>query len=238
MKKVCVTGCDRGLGLALAAELLEAGYQVYAGFIEEAHPELDKLKETFGDRLQLLHLDISKDSSVREGAALLSSLTDELDVIINNAAILGDITATIEDPIDFDEIEKVFGVNAVGALRVSHALLGLLLKGSAKLIVNISSEAGSLGLSYRTSWFPYCMSKAALNMQSVMIHTQLLPKGGQVLLIHPEWMQTYMRGERDHAASHTAEESARRIRHIIENHRDYLADKPAYINTRGEPLPW
>jgi NAD(P)-dependent dehydrogenase (short-subunit alcohol dehydrogenase family) len=183
-------------------------------------------------------LDISKDTSVREAAALISSLTGELDVIINNAAILGDITSTIEDPIDFGEIEKVFGVNAVGPLRVSNALLGLLLKGSNKLIVNISSEAGSLEQSYRTSWFPYCMSKAALNMQSIMIHTQLLPQGGQVILIHPEWMQTYMRGERDNAASHTAEESARRIRHIIENHRDFLADKPAYINTRGEPLPW
>ena len=56
-------------------------------------------------------------------------------------------------------------VGAVGPLRVIKAFLPLLEKSEGTaLIVNISSEAGSIGACYRTDMFDYSMTKAALNM--------------------------------------------------------------------------
>jgi NAD(P)-dependent dehydrogenase (short-subunit alcohol dehydrogenase family) len=158
--------------------------------------------------------------------------------LINNAAMLGDIKATLLDELDFAEMQTVFNVTALGALRVSSALLPLILQGSQKLIVNISSEAGSIGACYRTSWFGYSMAKAALNMQSAIIHNQLKTLGGQVLAIHPGWVKTYMEGQFNEAAELTADQSAQHIMRVIHNHEQYKADKPAFIDYQGNELPW
>lgn len=58
-------------------------------------------------------------------------------------------------------MQMVFNVTALGALRMSNTLAAIILKSDTKLIVNISSEAGSISTSCRKSWFGYCMSKAA-----------------------------------------------------------------------------
>lgn len=63
-----------------------------------------------------------------------------------------------------------------------------------KVIVNISSEAGSIGECWRDREFDYCMSKAALNMQSVLLQKYLKSEGIKVLAIHPGWMRTDMGG--------------------------------------------
>lgn len=75
-------------------------------------------------------------------------------------------------------MQKVFNTNTLGTLRVTNSLIPLIVKSSDKLIVNISSEAGSISTCQRSSWYAYCMSKAALNMQSAIIHNSLKELGG------------------------------------------------------------
>ena len=77
------------------------------------------------------------------------------------------------DDLDFDEISRVINVNAIGTLRVTNALSSLVLNSTEKTIVNISSEAGSIADCWRTGWCGYWMSKAANNMQSALVHTDL-----------------------------------------------------------------
>jgi len=57
----------------------------------------------------------------------------------------------------------------------------VLRKGRRKLIVNVSSEAGSIGDSRRKTEFAYCMSKSALNMGSKLLQNYLAPEGIKVL---------------------------------------------------------
>ncbi|MDP4089075.1 MAG: SDR family oxidoreductase [Bacillota bacterium] len=237
-KFACVTGADRGVGLELANQLLARGYKVFAGRILKDWKLLDDLKEKYKEKLYILPLDISSDSSARGAAELIASNTSELELLINNGAILGDIKGTILDKLDFEEMQRVFNVTALGALRVSNALAPLLLKGDRRLIVNISSEAGSINDSYRKSWFAYCMSKAALNMESVIIHNQLKEMGGQVLVIHPGWVKTYMQGKLDEAADLTPEDSAKHIVEVIFDHKRYFADKPAFVDYLGNKMEW
>jgi NAD(P)-dependent dehydrogenase (short-subunit alcohol dehydrogenase family) len=233
-----VTGADRGLGLALVEELLHQQYKVFAGRFLHDWNGLDQLKKQYPTQLELVDLDIADDTSVKEAMKFITQRTAKLDLLINNAAILGDIKATIMDELDFTEMQAVFNVNTLGALRVSNALMPLILLGNQKQIVNISSEAGSIGACYRTSWFAYSMSKAAMNMQSALIHNLLKELGGQVLVIHPGWVKTYMEGDFNKAAALTSEQSAQYIVQTIHNQQHYKSDRPAYVDYEGKELLW
>jgi NAD(P)-dependent dehydrogenase (short-subunit alcohol dehydrogenase family) len=237
-KIACVTGADRGLGVELVRQFLTHGYTVFAGRYLKEWNLLEELKEQYADQLHLVELDISNDFSVKSACDYIKANTDKIDILINNAAILGDIETTITGELDFNEIQKVFNVNALGPLRVSNALISLLLKGEEKLIINISSEAGSIGSCYRNSWFAYCMSKAALNMESAIINNELKELGGNIIVLHPGWLQTFMRGEIDAAATMTPAQSAEKIMKIAENHENYKGEIPTYMDVDGEKLPW
>jgi NAD(P)-dependent dehydrogenase (short-subunit alcohol dehydrogenase family) len=237
-KTVCVTGADRGIGFALAKRLLEEEYTVFAGGIRETNEAMDVLKEVHGDRLHPFHLDVGSDESVRSAAEFVRSKTDALDFIINNAAILGDTTKTIEDELNFDDMIACYNVTAVGAIRVANALIGPVMNGG-KLIVNISSEAGSIGQSYREAWFAYCMAKAALNMGSTIIQNRIRKQGGRVLLLHPGWVKTFLRGEWDDRGTYTPEEAAAYILKTIRERGGELHDQPLYLEAdTGRALPW
>ena len=70
--------------------------------------------------------------------------------------------------------------------------LPLLRKGRKKLIVNFSSEAGSIGTCGRQSEYSYCMSKAALNMASQILQNAVKAEGIKVLALHPGWFSSDM----------------------------------------------
>lgn len=191
----CVTGADRGLGFECTKALLEQGYEVFAGKFNPHFHLLEDLFKLFPDSLHIVYLDVSTDHGVSEAVSTIKSKTNHIDVLINNSAITGDNHSTIKDPLNTDEIIKVFNVNAVGALRMVNQLYSHLMASSKKLIINISSEAGSIGDCSRKGWFAYCASKAAMNMFSALIHNQIIEDGGQIYCLHPGWMKTWL-GER------------------------------------------
>ncbi|MFC6226498.1 SDR family NAD(P)-dependent oxidoreductase [Paenibacillus allorhizosphaerae] len=237
-KTVCITGTDRGIGLALSKGLLLEGYTVFAGGIQQENKELDDFAVAFPGRLRRFVLDVGSDTSVGEAAEFIQSDTEKLDFLINNAAILGDTKKTIADELDFDEIQRVYNVSALGAIRMSSALIGPVMNGG-KLIVNISSEAGSIGNSFRESWFGYCMAKSALNMGSTIIHNSICKDGGRVLLIHPGWVKTSMSGTWNDAGTYTPEEAGANILKRIDEYKDEIGPQPMYIEAdTGKSLPW
>ncbi|HOB19906.1 MAG TPA: SDR family NAD(P)-dependent oxidoreductase, partial [Candidatus Atribacteria bacterium] len=136
-KKAFVTGADRGLGYCLTEVLLVNDYRVFAGRYMKDWPWLDRLKAKYGDDLILVDLDISSSDSVEKAARLIKSETDSLDLLINNAAILGpdENNLAIFEPLDFDRLLRVYNVNTLGALRVTKALIDLVLNSQDKLIV-------------------------------------------------------------------------------------------------------
>ncbi|WP_340021099.1 SDR family NAD(P)-dependent oxidoreductase [Paenibacillus sp. FSL K6-1096] len=235
----CVTGADRGLGLHLVELLLKHKYTVFAGQYMKDSEALEELSVQYPDRLRLIPLDIGRTESVKEAARSIAGSTGYLDLIINNAGIIHRADdATVLVDMDDEAMAQLYNVNTLGALRVSNALMGLLLQGRQRLVVNISSEAGSIGRNKRINMYGYCMSKAALNMQSSLMHNHLRVMGGQVMVFHPGWLQSYMHGEKNMEAPVPPEEAAAKIMAIIQNHKQYLADEPAYIDLDGNLWPW
>ena len=231
-----VTGADHGVGLALAGQLAERGYFVTACRFDEKETAIDELAAAHPGQMQVLNLNIGDDESVRLMAQTVTASTPCLDLLINNAGILGDMTRTVGDDLDFDEMLGVINVNALGTLRVTNALASHVCRSTQKMIVNISSEAGSIQDCWREGWFGYCLSKSANNMQGALVQNALKKQGVLVFQIHPGHVATYMRGHLDTTASVTPEESAAGILRTALDTPHELSCPPAYLDFQGNVL--
>ena len=195
MKTIFISGANRGLGLSLAKLYLEAGNRVFAGTRSASAP-LTALESQYPGAMHLVVIDVSSEESVRAAGEAVGRMAGRLDLIINNAALLYRETAANPiERIDLDAAAETLDVNAMGPLRVLKYFLPLLDTGPREMVVNISSEAGSIADCQRDAWYAYCMSKAALNMASMILQNYLRGKGIKVLAVHPGWMRTRMGGE-------------------------------------------
>ena len=144
----------------------------------------------------------------------------------------------LDDELDIDDMLRTFNITALGSLRVTNALIELLLNGHNKLIVHISSEAGSINQSWRTNFYGYCMAKTALNMHSTITYNRIIDLGGHVLNLHPGWMQGRLSGKLMTNADLTPEFSAEKLMEIISRYRTYQTNQPAFLDYLGRKLPW
>lgn len=232
---VFVTGATRGLGRALAHEFAKRGHRVFAGVRKFAG--LDELPFE-SPAIVPIPIDIANDDAVARAAQTIQAHCTSLDVLVNCAGRLGDIETPVDGPLNFDDILATINTNALGPLRVTHAVLGLLKRGRLRSIVDISSEAGSIGQCWRSAWYGYCMSKAALNMQSVITYNRLREDGFSVKLIHPGYLKTYMHGHKNLKADYEPEEVAGLICDEALHPRPEESDKVPFFDNKLQPLPW
>ena len=238
IKTALVTGTDHGVGFSLAKKLLARGYFVIAVRVDETEKQIDALQSLYPNQMAIVCADIGSDESVFKASNDIKNMTDHIDLLINCAGILGDMNKNLGDDLDFDEIMRVINVNAIGTLRVTNALSLLVLNSTEKTIVNISSEAGSIADCWRTGWFGYCMSKAANNMQSALVHNNIQKLGGKIFAIHPGHVATYMRGHLDTTAKITPDVSAEGILHVVLDMPHPINSRPLYLDYTGKELPW
>lgn len=198
MKKVFITGANKGIGFATAKLLLQKEFYVYLGCRsqERGLEALEQLRSEGLSNAEIIQIDITDDASVSSARTELGRRTDKLDVLINNVGITGNmpqdaLTATVS------EFEKVFDTNLYGTVRVIQSFTDLLEKSEEPHIINISSSIGSLTLHSDISWkyydnanlfMVYAVSKAAVNMYSISLANQL-PKF-RVNLIDPGFIKT------------------------------------------------
>jgi NAD(P)-dependent dehydrogenase (short-subunit alcohol dehydrogenase family) len=234
---VLITGCDRGLGYELAARFAREAWRVFAGCLT---PEGRERCAALPARVAVhaLALDVSSSTSVAEALAYVTDRARSVELLVNNAAVLGVFDDRLDGPLDFDDMERTYRVNAIGPLRVVHAMLPLLLRAPAPRVVNISSEAGSTGANWRDFLFGYCMSKAALNRQSALVHRFLRNRGGGVLVLHPGWIRTWMKGTLDSEAELDPGEAANLVWENIHRPAAFDGDAPSYRDPAGQEMPW
>ncbi len=198
MGTVLVTGAGRGLGLALVKEHRKLGDQVFAWDCRMT----EELAEASKDDKDIVvrEADIASTDSVNKAAEDVKALSNNIDIVYNNAGIYykgfhDEGRREIID-YDFDSALDMYTINSVGAFRVVKALLKLDLLHSGATVCITSSEAGSVGGSpnFRTSEYTYCMSKAALNKGATLLYNDIGRKGMRVICFHPGWMKTQMGG--------------------------------------------
>ncbi|MFG2349950.1 SDR family NAD(P)-dependent oxidoreductase [Streptomyces phaeochromogenes] len=133
MTVTLITGANKGIGFETARQLLELGHVVYIGARDIERGK--KAAAVLG--AQFVQLDVTDDASVSSALATIDSAEGRLDVLVNNAGILG------SEVTNGPEAVRVFDTNTVGVVRVTEAALPLLRKSSNPTVVNVSSSLGS-----------------------------------------------------------------------------------------------
>lgn len=235
-----VTGADHGLGLALTEQLLERGWTVIAGRYLPREDHLTSLAEKSGeDKLTIVSMDVSDLGSVDAAAARIRTKHPVIDLVVNNAAVLGNagLDNKVADGLDYESIVNTVSVNALGALRVVESFLPAVSESQLRRLCFVSSEAASISRSHRRSWFGYSMSKSALNMGVSILFNDLRPDGFTFRLYHPGWMQTLMKGTVDREALLSPMDAAdRALKYFLDAEID--EDRLVMRDYEGKDWPW
>lgn len=229
---ILITGAGRGLGICLAEHYAAAGWNVIATRLESS-ARLDALVEGCPGRVLNVAMDVTSASAIAAAKQQITERFSSVDVLVNNAGVLLDAGRGSLGELDFEVGMRVYDVNALGPLRVTQAFLPLLRAGDKKLIVNVSSEAGSIADCWRKDEYFYCMSKAALNMQSAIMRNLLEEDAIAVLAVHPGWMRTDMGGV---GADIEPAVAAAGIAKLIE--APHLGHKEIYFDYQGQAMRW
>ncbi|MCC8423416.1 SDR family oxidoreductase [Mucilaginibacter sp. UR6-11] len=241
MKKVLITGANKSIGFETARQLLQQGYFVYLGSRDKAKGEqaVAQLKAEGLANTGLLLIDVSNPESVAQAAAQVK----ELDVLINNAGILGGMQQT-PSTTPLSTIREVFDTNFFGVISVTQSFIDVLKKSPEPRIVNVTSGLGSLTLHSDPNWKYYQVkgaaygpSKTALNAYTVHLAHELKDTAFKVNAIDPGYTQTDFN---HHNGPGTVEDAAK----IIVKYATIGADGPTgkyFSNDReagDQESPW
>ncbi len=219
-RTVLVTGANRGIGLELVRLLVSRGDKVIAA-CRSVSGELSGLGVTVEEGV-----DVTSEDSV---AHLVRRLEGQpIDLLINNAGILSRENLSA---MDFGAIRLQFEVNAMGPLRVSHALLPQMGPGSKIGIV--SSRMGSIEDNTSGGQYGYRMSKVAVNMAGVSLAHDLKERGIAVALLHPGFVKTEMTGGRGLVSAQAAAAGLMDRLNGLN-----MANSGTFWHANGEVLPW
>ena len=192
-----ITGANKGLGYESARRLIELGHTVLVGSRDPNRGA--KAADELGGRF--VEIDVSSNDSVYAAAADIAAHEGVLDVLINNAGIHG----PVGDPSDLtaQDLLDVYDVNVAGVLRATTALLPLLRKSADPVIINVSSQMGSLAATHDPNRPEskviapiYTSSKAALTMLTTQYSKALT--GIRINAADPGYTATDLNGNTGH----------------------------------------
>jgi 3-oxoacyl-[acyl-carrier protein] reductase len=183
-KKIAVvTGASRGIGHAIAAELIVAGYFVVASATSENG--VSNIQQTLGDNGTAFVLNLSDVQSCVQFSASVNAL-GSVAVLINNAGVTKD---TLMLRMKDDDWDSVINTNLSGTFRITKGFLKGMMKQRIGRIINISSVVGSMGNPGQTN---YCASKAGVEGFTRSLAQEIGSRNITVNAIAPGFIATDM----------------------------------------------
>ncbi len=230
MTNVLITGANRGLGLGFVKNYLGKNVDVVSTTRDlKSSKELLALKEKFPNNLEILELDLLKESA---GYTLANFLEEKpIDILINNAGV-GSTNQHFEavSPKPWLEVLKV---NLIAPLMITQSIINNVKKGSDKKIYFLSSQLGSIGDNASGGMYIYRSSKTGLNQVVKSLSVDLKPQGITVVSLHPGWVKTDMGGPN---APVLIDESVDGMMQVIDS--TDIRDTGRFLNYDGKELPW
>ena len=204
MTTTLITGANKSLGFETARRLVETGHTVLIGARDQERGRA--AADSLGARF--VQIDVTDDASVKAAAADVAAHEGAIDVLVNNAGVLGRVGPIGE--YTAADMSAVLDVNVVGIVRVTHAFLPLLRKSSNPVIVNVSSGMGSFGMTQDPARIEsqyalplYCASKAAVTMLTTQYAKEL--KDLRINAVDPGQTATDFTGGLGHSVAEGAE---------------------------------
>ena len=171
-----VTGGNRGIGLAIALRLREAGHRVLLGSRSGTAPE----------GLDAVTLDVSAPESIETAFGLIEERFGVVDVLVANAGITRDgLLMRMSD----DDIDDVLATNLAGSIRLARRSLRGMLKARRGRIILISSVVGLMGSAGQVN---YAAAKAGLVGAARSLAREVGSRGITVNVLAPGFVETDM----------------------------------------------
>lgn len=182
-----VTGASRGIGKAIAEQLLDKGYTVIATARNKSN-ETQDLEDKYADKLIFIPCDISVPESRKALVDFVDKEFGKLDLLVNNAGVAPRERKDILEitPEDFDYL---LDINLKGTFFITQELTPLLIKSGKSRIVNVSSMSAYTASVNRGE---YCISKSGISMITKLYAARLAEYGVSVLEIRPGIIETDM----------------------------------------------
>lgn len=236
---VLVTGANRGIGLELARNYAERGWTVIATARKpEKADELNAIAKA-NPKVSVERLDVLDQAQVD---ALAKKYQDTpIDVLLNNAAILGAKEPQMLGNYDMDLFMRVMNTNVAGPLRMTEAFLENVAASDQKKIVAITSVQGSLTLIRSDTIQFYNSSKSALNMNMRAVSAAVKDRGITVALVSPgavdtDMMKTALAGSKFQMRLLSPADSAEAVINVIDQYGLELSG--TFMSHRGAKIPW
>jgi NAD(P)-dependent dehydrogenase (short-subunit alcohol dehydrogenase family) len=211
---VLVTGAARGIGFELVQQYAQAHKDnVVIAAVRTASAAVVKSFSAHAN-VHVVQLDVNDEASIRASVPQVEKAVSRLDLLINNAGIIGEKDAADPVTVSAANFTSVFTTNVTGVLLTTQAYLPLLRKSSDPKVVNVSSGLGSNQLAnvFGKVTLSYGLSKAALNYLTTAFR-YAEPKV-TFLSISPGWVATDM-GKGAGPAPTSAFDSVQAIRYYI-----------------------
>lgn len=244
MNSVLITGANRSIGLETAKQLSEKGFFIYLGSRDLAKGEevVKELNEKGFQNIKAIQIDVTNDESVLVAKNSIEKEQGKLDILINNAGILGDVPQD-SSTTSVANIQNVFDTNFFGVIRVTQAFIELLKKSNNPRISNITSGLGSLTLHSDPTWkyyaykaVSYVSSKTALNAFTITLAHELKDLGFKINAIDPGYTAT----DFNHHSGPASVESAANfiIKHTLDENGPTGKFYSPDIENESEESPW
>ena len=161
MPLAIITGSSRGLGLALARALAERQWALVID--ARGGAELERAARELGAITEVVAIAGDVGDDWHRGA-LVEAAGDHIDLLVNNASLLGPSPQPPLGRYPLDVLERVYRVNALAPIALAQLVLPRMPDGG--VIVNVSSDAA---IEAYAGWGGYGSSKAALDQASAIL---------------------------------------------------------------------
>jgi NAD(P)-dependent dehydrogenase (short-subunit alcohol dehydrogenase family) len=184
-KIALITGAGSGIGRAISQVLAQAGHCVYAGLrapgtrSQARAEELETFARAGGHDLRVVDLDVVSDASCRAAVDRVLLEQGRIDVVVNNAGML---MVGVTEAFSPDQVAEIFDTNAISWLRVNRALLPVMRRQRAGLLVYVGSTTSRI---HEPFIGPYVASKVAGEALAEVMGMEVSPFGIDTVIVQP-----------------------------------------------------
>ena len=228
-KNILITGANSGIGLALTKRFLELDNKVLAVYRENSQ-NLINIKDS---NLSIIKYDLKKIDKSENFENKIKETS--VDLIINCAGVFGPSFENQQiENLDFEKFQEVLMVNSISILKIIQIILNnKLSKKNIEILVNISSDAGSINLNNEGNAYMYRASKTVLNSITKNMSIDLMRRFKTIVFaIDPGNVRSGM----NPGGQLKSDVCANLIINLISSNVHLLNGK--FVNLLGDELPW